>query len=185
MREISLDECRRVSGGGDITVTGRRPPRHQNNAADDLVRIRDGSGSGDDYYDRFDDDSGGGGGGGGGGHAAEEPELVDTNGDGVPDSPEIVVTATVTHDQIHTINELAGWYQWGQNLALGLVAGERLMVSSLTAVQQLAAGTAISGTTSLPSIDEAHYQANWDYLYWVQVGANKGYTPKGGMIYLP
>ncbi len=182
MREISLDECRRVSGGGDIVVTGRKTvPKHENNAVDDLVRIRD-SGWGDDY-DRFDDDSGGR--GGGGGDAAEEPELVDTDGDGVPDSPEIVVTATVTHDQIHTINELAGWYQWGQNLALGLVAGERLMVSSLTAVQQLAAGTAISGTTSLPSIDESHYQANWNYLYWAQVGANKGYTPEGGMIYLP
>jgi hypothetical protein len=179
MREISIEECNAVFGGTDpdedvgTVVTGGKK------YYDNSISSFGGFGSGSFGY-----------GGWGGLGDFTPPEgydlaMVDTDDDGVPDSPGIVVTASITHDQIQTINQIAGWYQWGQNLAFGLVAGERLMVSGLTAAQQLAAGTAIAGTTSLPSIDEAHYQANWNYFYWVQVGANEGYNSENGMIYLP
>lgn len=179
MREISIDECRKVSGGSvieTIVVTGAKVLRDDGGYSS--------WGYGGSSYGGYTSYSGSGYYGSGGG-AVQGPQMVDTDGDGVPDSPEIVVTASITHDQIQNINQLAGWYQWGQNLALGLFAGERLMVSGLTAAGQLAAGTAIAGTTSLPSIDDAHYQANWNYLYWVQVGVNEGYNSGNGLIYYP
>lgn len=110
----------------------------------------------------------------------------DDDGDGILNrDEEIVVTADVTHDQIKTINELAAWYQWGQSLAFSLVVGKQLIGSSLTQGGQLVAGTAIAGATTAPIVDNGHYQANWNYLYWSQVSANKGYTPQNGTIYLP
>ena len=98
---------------------------------------------------------------------------VDTNDDGVPDSPPIVVTASVTQEQIQFLNQAAAWYQWGQNAAFGLVTSGSLMTSGLTEAGQFAAGAAITGAASVPPLSDAQYQANWNILYYsMQVWAN-------------
>ncbi len=191
MREISIEECNAVFGGTDepdeIVVTGGKKVKSSS----------DGGGSGFAWVSLL---SGGGGGGGGGGGYVDLASLLsdffdvedgevdegDDDGDGILNrDEEIVVTADITHDQIKAINELAAYLQWGQNLAFALVVGKHLMGSSLTQGGQLVAGTAIAGATSAPIVDNAHYQANWNYLYWSQVSANKGYTTENGMTYYP
>lgn len=47
--------------------------------------------------------------------------LVDTNGDGVPDSPEIVVTAPVSHSDIQFANNQAQWNGYLLGAIIGLV----------------------------------------------------------------
>ncbi|OYY71419.1 MAG: hypothetical protein B7Y44_00675 [Sphingomonadales bacterium 28-55-16] len=180
MREISTEECRRVSGGIDaITVTGRKIIPGNNGYTGiyghmyNSSIIPAGIMSNPEVVEYFDFEDG-------------EVDEGDDDGDGILNrDEEIVVTADVTHDQIKTINELAAWYQWGQSLAFSLVVGKQLIGSSLTQGGQLVAGTAIAGATTAPIVDNGHYQANWNYLYWSQVSANKGYTPQNGTIYLP
>ncbi|MEY3624323.1 MAG: hypothetical protein RLZZ407_1882 [Pseudomonadota bacterium] len=91
----------------------------------------------------------------------------DDDGDGIRNmDEEIVVTAAVTHDQIQVLNDAAYWYQWAQNVAVGLVVGGGLMTSTLTAGGQYGAGAAITGAASVPPLSDAQYQANWNILYY-------------------
>lgn len=127
---------------------------------------------------------------GGDGGAPTLEAIYDPDGDDDSDGvrnmdEEIVVTAGVTHGQIQLLNQAAAWYKWGQSLAFSLVVGKQLIGSSLTHGGQLVAGTAIAGATTVPIVDNGHYQANWNYLYWSQLSANKGYTPQNGTIYNP
>jgi hypothetical protein len=165
MREISIQECNAVFGGNDaIVVSGRRTVPGSTNFAGTYGPVYNSSmlpagimGSYEDIYDPDGDD----------------------DGDGIRNmDEEIVVTADVTHDQIKTINELAAWYQWGQNVAFGLAVGGGLMTTSLTNVGQYVAGAAIGGAANVPPLSDAQYQANWNTLYYqMQVDRLRGDTP--------
>ena len=170
MREISIEECMRVSGG-EIVVSGRRPVPGSTNFAGTYGPVYNSSmlpagimGSYEDIYDPDGDD----------------------DGDGVRNmDEEIVVTAGVTHGQIPGINAYAAWLTWGQNVALNALIAERLLVSGLTNIGQTVTGVGIGSATSLPPLADAQYQANWSWLYGIQRAANEGYTPENGTIYLP
>ena len=165
MREISVEECNAVFGGtGEIVVSGRKPVPGSTNFSGTYGPVYNSSvlpagimGSYEDIYDPDGDD----------------------DGDGIRNmDEEIVVTADVTHDQIKTINELAAWYQWGQNVAFGLAVGGGLMTTSLTNVGQYVAGAAIGGAAYAPPLSDAQYQANWNTLYYqMQVDRLRGDTP--------
>ena len=171
LREISVAECKAVFGGNSdneepiITVSGSKLYYESTLIWDFQQDIGFGSGV-----------FGPAGNGGFGNLTLPEGwdlGWVDTDNDGVPDSPPIVVTASVTNEQIQFLNQAAAWYQWGQNAAFNLFVGGSLMTSSLTEGGQLAAGAAITGAASVPPLSDAQYQANWNILYYsMQVWAN-------------
>ena len=164
MREISIEECNAVFGGNDtITVTGNKTRPGNTDSSAIYGHMYGGSILPSGIMSNPE---------------VAEPALVDTDGDQVPDSPEIVVTAGVTHGQIQFLNQAAAWYQWAQNVVFGLVAGGGLMTSSLTNGGQFVAGAAIGGAANVPPLSDAQYQANWNILYrQMQVDNLRGDTP--------
>lgn len=179
MREISIEECNAVFGGTDepgTVVTGGKTyfDRMYGNYTDNPYYKAAMAGN----YGASAITNLSGYGPGTGGGVAYDPD-GDDDGDDIRNmDEEIVVTADVTHDQIKTINELAAWYQWGQNVSFGLAVGGGLMTTSLTNVGQYVAGAAIGGAANVPPLSDAQYQANWNTLYYqMQVDRLRGDTP--------
>lgn len=58
------------------------------------------------------------------GGGAGQSSLVDTDGDGIPDSPEIVVNAPLGHSAISSLGTLADWYLFFDLASSGYAIGE-------------------------------------------------------------
>lgn len=169
MREISIEECMRVSGG-EIVVSSSKPKPGSTGYTGTYGPVYNNSvipaGIMSNPEVAYNPDT-------------EAVDEGDDDGDGILNrDEEIVVTAGVTHGQIQFLNQAAAWYQWAQNVAFGLVAGGGLMTSNLTNGGQFVAGAAIGGAANVPPLSDAQYQANWNILYrQMQVDNLRGDTP--------
>ena len=124
MRNLSVDEINFVSGGEDIVVTANTSHKYDNNS---IPAIFSASMAWASAYGSYLTASGRGGSSFTSSlDKLSSTGLVDTNGDGVPDSPEIVVTAPANHGEIQFANNQAQWNSYLGGVlvgALGFVSG--------------------------------------------------------------
>lgn len=167
LRELSMDEITGVAGG-DIIVNGS-PPSGGDNWWDRLPAFTydysSGIFSGTSYF--------GGGGGGGVPAAPAEPSMVDTDGDGVPDSPEIVVTGHDLDDAFQVNGnvygvwdapgQIATWYYWIPYDMFGF-SGEYVRLGQYQ-VQSITVPNGPDATLSIPpSITWPAASTSWEPL---------------------
>lgn len=174
LRELGQDELKFVAGG-DIVVTA---PTSGLSDMDRLLLSYAMEQQAISYSD------GSSFGGGGGGYSVTVPigeptpytpgstdDLVDTDGDGVPDSPEIVVTSTMSPEAIAALGNLANWYLFADLTAAGFVLGEAYGGQ---------AGLAFVAGTGNPVSSEALRDQLWDGLI-----EQYRYLPAGSTGYIP
>ncbi|MDX2209091.1 MAG: hypothetical protein SFV20_01895 [Sphingopyxis sp.] len=105
-------------------------------------------------------------------------EWVDTNDDGVKDTPEIVVTSNASTSEIRAANELTSFelYQWGI-LGAGLSVFLAEWVAALSVTERAAYAAAVAagvppGTAAWNAFLDASFRSNLDK---VQNPENHGY----------
>ena len=149
MREISVEECMRVSGGAAIVVSGRKSPSS--------------SGMESFFWDSFFSDYlSGGGGGGGGGEVAHDPD-GDDDGDGIRNMDEEIVVLAPSESQITAALNRFSAHQaslpvsyWGFSGAMGLGIGFKFIYDAQTGAWDVD----VAGTAGLGFFVEAGAASN-------------------------